>query len=31
MEGQPSVKAAMTAYVAAVKNCSFPENALHAW
>jgi 3-methyl-2-oxobutanoate hydroxymethyltransferase len=31
MEGQPSVKSAMAAYVAAVKNSSFPDNALHAW
>jgi 3-methyl-2-oxobutanoate hydroxymethyltransferase len=26
-----SVLAAMAAYVAAVKNGSFPDNALHAW
>jgi 3-methyl-2-oxobutanoate hydroxymethyltransferase len=31
MEGQPSVKSAMAAYVAAVKNSTFPDNALHAW
>ena len=26
-----SVKGAMEAYVQAVKNGSFPDNALHAW
>jgi 3-methyl-2-oxobutanoate hydroxymethyltransferase len=31
MEGQPSVKSAMAAYVTAVKNSTFPDNALHAW
>ena len=31
MEGQASVREAMAAYVAAVKDGSFPDNALHAW
>ncbi len=31
MEGQPSVAAAMAAYVHAVKDGSFPDDALHAW
>jgi 3-methyl-2-oxobutanoate hydroxymethyltransferase len=31
MTGADSVLAAMAAYVAAVKNGSFPDNALHAW
>ena len=31
MTGAPGVKEAMQAYVAAVKNGSFPDNALHAW
>ncbi|NIC39554.1 3-methyl-2-oxobutanoate hydroxymethyltransferase, partial [Aquabacterium sp. A08] len=31
MDGSASVKAAMAAYVAAVKDGSFPDNALHAW
>jgi 3-methyl-2-oxobutanoate hydroxymethyltransferase len=31
MDGQASVRDAMAAYVAAVKNGSFPDNALHAW
>jgi 3-methyl-2-oxobutanoate hydroxymethyltransferase len=31
MEGQASVLDAMSAYVAAVKNGSFPDNATHAW
>ncbi len=31
MEGCTSVREAMSAYVAAVKNGSFPDNALHAW
>ena len=31
MEGQTSVKQAMTAYVQAVKDGSFPDNALHGW
>jgi 3-methyl-2-oxobutanoate hydroxymethyltransferase len=31
MEGQASVQAAMSAYVAAVKNGTFPDNAKHAW
>ena len=31
MEGQSSVLAAMSAYVAAVKNGTFPDNAKHAW
>ena len=31
MTGANSVLAAMAAYVAAVKNGSFPDNALHAW
>jgi 3-methyl-2-oxobutanoate hydroxymethyltransferase len=26
-----SIRGAMEAYVAAVKNRSFPDNALHAW
>ena len=31
MDGQSSVRAAMAAYVAAVKDGSFPDDALHAW
>lgn len=31
MEGSGSVPAAMAAYVQAVKACTFPDNALHAW
>ncbi len=31
MEGQPSVREAMAAYVRAVKDGSFPDNTLHAW
>jgi 3-methyl-2-oxobutanoate hydroxymethyltransferase len=31
MEGASSVQAAMAAYVAAVKNGSFPDDSLHAW
>lgn len=31
MQDAPSIKAAMTAYVAAVKDGSFPDNTLHAW
>ncbi|MEC5214897.1 3-methyl-2-oxobutanoate hydroxymethyltransferase [Polaromonas sp. CG_9.5] len=31
MDGAPSVRGAMEAYVRAVKNGSFPNNALHAW
>ena len=31
MTGAPGVKEAMQAYVAAVKNGSFPDNTLHAW
>jgi 3-methyl-2-oxobutanoate hydroxymethyltransferase len=31
MLGQASVQAAMAAYVAAVKDGSFPVNAEHAW
>jgi len=31
MEGAASVRDAMAAYVAAVKDGSFPDNALHAW
>jgi 3-methyl-2-oxobutanoate hydroxymethyltransferase len=31
MTGQHSVLAAMSAYVSAVKDGSFPDNALHAW
>lgn len=31
MTGAPGVREAMQAYVAAVKNGSFPDNALHAW
>lgn len=31
MAGQDSVQNAMEAYVKAVKNGSFPDNALHAW
>jgi len=31
MDGQASVRDAMAAYVAAVKNGSFPDNGLHAW
>ncbi len=29
--GQHGIKEAMQAYVAAVKNCSFPDNDQHAW
>jgi len=29
--GQHGIKEAMSAYVQAVKNGSFPDNALHAW
>jgi 3-methyl-2-oxobutanoate hydroxymethyltransferase len=31
MDGQSSVRHAMAAYVQAVKNGSFPDNAAHAW
>jgi 3-methyl-2-oxobutanoate hydroxymethyltransferase len=31
MEGHNSVQTAMSAYVAAVKNGTFPDNAKHAW
>jgi 3-methyl-2-oxobutanoate hydroxymethyltransferase len=31
MVGQGSVLEAMSAYVHAVKDGSFPDNALHAW
>lgn len=31
MDGQTSVRAAMEAYVQAVKDGSFPDDALHAW
>jgi 3-methyl-2-oxobutanoate hydroxymethyltransferase len=31
MQGQDSVLAAISAYVQAVKNGSFPDNAIHAW
>ena len=31
MQDAPSIKAAMPAYVAAVKDGSFPDNTLHAW
>lgn len=31
MQDAPSIKAAMAAYVAAVKDGSFPDNTLHAW
>jgi 3-methyl-2-oxobutanoate hydroxymethyltransferase len=31
MNGQSSVQEAMRAYVQAVKDGSFPDNALHAW
>ncbi len=31
MAGRDSVQAAMSAYVAAVKDGSFPDNTLHAW
>jgi 3-methyl-2-oxobutanoate hydroxymethyltransferase len=31
MEGTGSVRGAMEAYVAAVKNGTFPDDALHAW
>ena len=31
MEGSQSVRLAMSAYVAAVKDGSFPDNQLHAW
>jgi len=31
MTGQSSVQEAMRTYVQAVKDGSFPDNALHAW
>ncbi|MEO8013689.1 MAG: 3-methyl-2-oxobutanoate hydroxymethyltransferase, partial [Polaromonas sp.] len=31
MDGAPSVRGAMEAYVRAVKDGSFPVNATHAW
>ena len=31
MDGAPSIRSAMEAYVHAVKDGSFPDNALHAW
>ena len=31
MDGAPSVRGAMEAYVRAVKNGSFPDNSVHAW
>jgi 3-methyl-2-oxobutanoate hydroxymethyltransferase len=31
MQGQTSVLDAMTAYVQAVKDGTFPDNAQHAW
>jgi 3-methyl-2-oxobutanoate hydroxymethyltransferase len=31
MDGAHSVRDAMAAYVAAVKNGSFPDNIVHAW
>ncbi len=31
MEGATSIRGAMEAYVAAVKNSSFPDDAIHAW
>jgi 3-methyl-2-oxobutanoate hydroxymethyltransferase len=31
MEGRSSVQEAMSAYVAAVKNGTFPDNTQHAW
>jgi len=31
MEGADSVQGAITAYVQAVKDGSFPDNKLHAW
>jgi len=31
MDGAPSVRGAMQAYVHAVKNGSFPDNSIHAW
>ena len=31
VQGQHGIKEAMQAYVQAVKNLSFPDNALHAW
>jgi 3-methyl-2-oxobutanoate hydroxymethyltransferase len=31
MDGAPSVRGAMEAYVRAVKNGSFPDNSIHAW
>jgi 3-methyl-2-oxobutanoate hydroxymethyltransferase len=31
MQDANSIRGAMEAYVAAVKNASFPDNALHAW
>ncbi len=31
MDGAHSVRDAMAAYVKAVKDCSFPDDALHAW
>jgi 3-methyl-2-oxobutanoate hydroxymethyltransferase len=31
VQGQHGIKEAMEAYVAAVKNGSFPDNTQHAW
>jgi 3-methyl-2-oxobutanoate hydroxymethyltransferase len=31
MQGQPSIQAAMAAYVQAVKSGEFPNDAQHAW
>jgi 3-methyl-2-oxobutanoate hydroxymethyltransferase len=31
MADSPSIRGAMEAYVAAVKNGTFPVNAVHAW
>jgi 3-methyl-2-oxobutanoate hydroxymethyltransferase len=31
MDGAPSVRGAIEAYVHAVKDGSFPDNRLHAW
>ncbi|MBK7315952.1 3-methyl-2-oxobutanoate hydroxymethyltransferase [Candidatus Aalborgicola defluviihabitans] len=31
MDGAPSIRGAFEAYIAAVKNGSFPEDAVHAW
>jgi 3-methyl-2-oxobutanoate hydroxymethyltransferase len=31
MDGASSVREAMAAYVAAVKNGNFPDDQLHAW